>query len=159
MCEHIVLRLLVGIRFQVLFHSGHPGPFHLSLTVLVHYRSPKVFSLGRWSPQLPTGFHVPRGTQETSRSFAPFVYGSITLYAPSFQCSSTRREICNFLESLQRLRPALTTPTLQRLQPSSQRRFRLFPFRSPLLRESFLFLWVLRCFSSPGAPQLPYVFR
>ena len=36
-------------------------------------------------------------------------------------------------------------------------RFRLFPFRSPLLRESivfFLFLRVMRCFSSPGAP--PY---
>src|SRR5207244_13173820 len=35
----IVLRLLVGIRFQVLFHSPHRGSFHLSLTVLLHYRS------------------------------------------------------------------------------------------------------------------------
>ncbi len=33
------LRLLVGIRFQELFHSPHRGAFHLSLTVLVHYRS------------------------------------------------------------------------------------------------------------------------
>ena len=33
------LRLLVGIRFQVLFHSPCRGAFHLSLTVLVHYRS------------------------------------------------------------------------------------------------------------------------
>ena len=33
------LRLLVGIRFQELFHPGHPGAFHLSLTVLVPYRS------------------------------------------------------------------------------------------------------------------------
>ena len=39
------------------------GAFHLSLTVLVHYRSSRVFSLGEWSPQLPTGFHVSRGTQ------------------------------------------------------------------------------------------------
>ena len=30
----IALRLLVGIRFQVLFHSPHRGSFHLSLTVL-----------------------------------------------------------------------------------------------------------------------------
>jgi hypothetical protein len=30
-------------------------------------------------------------------------------------------------------------------------RFGLFPFRSPLLRESFLLLRVLRCFSSPGS--------
>jgi hypothetical protein len=41
------------------------------------------------------------------------------------------------------------------LQPSycTQYKFRLFPFRSPLLRESldyFLFLPVLRCFSSRG---------
>jgi hypothetical protein len=35
------LRLLVGIRFQDLFHSPHRGAFHLSLTVLVHYRSPR----------------------------------------------------------------------------------------------------------------------
>ena len=35
-----VLRLLVGIWFQGLFHSPRRGAFHLSLTVLVHYRSP-----------------------------------------------------------------------------------------------------------------------
>lgn len=35
----IVLRMIVSHRFQVLFHSAHRGPFHLSLTVLVRYRS------------------------------------------------------------------------------------------------------------------------
>lgn len=34
------LRPLVGTWFQVLFHSPVRGTFHLSLTVLVHYRSP-----------------------------------------------------------------------------------------------------------------------
>ncbi len=33
------LRQLVGTQFQVLFHSPSRGTFHLSLTVLVHYRS------------------------------------------------------------------------------------------------------------------------
>ena len=33
------LLLFVSIRFQVLFHSPRRGAFHLSLTVLVHYRS------------------------------------------------------------------------------------------------------------------------
>jgi hypothetical protein len=33
------LQLLVGTWFQVLFHSPHRGSFHLSLTVLVLYRS------------------------------------------------------------------------------------------------------------------------
>ena len=31
----------VGTQFQVLFHSLLKGSFHLSLTVLVHYRSPR----------------------------------------------------------------------------------------------------------------------
>jgi hypothetical protein len=35
----IALPLLVGTRFQVLFHSPNRGSFHLSLAVLVHYRS------------------------------------------------------------------------------------------------------------------------
>src|SRR5690606_9603596 len=48
------------------------GAFHLSLTVLLHYRSPGVFSLGAWSPQLPTGFHVSRGTQGRLLGPVPF---------------------------------------------------------------------------------------
>src|SRR5438270_1422842 len=46
--------------------SPSRGAFHLSLTVLVHYRSLLVFSLGEWSPQLPTRLHVSRGTQDPS---------------------------------------------------------------------------------------------
>ena len=64
----IVLRPLVSARFQVLFHSPHRGSFHLSLTVLVRYRSSRVFSLGQWSALLPTRFLVPRGTQALFRS-------------------------------------------------------------------------------------------
>ena len=45
--------------------------------------------------------------------------------------------------------------------------FGLFPFRSPLLWKSirhylpvfFLFLRLLRCFSSPGSPPCPILFR
>ncbi len=40
------LPLFVSIRFQVLFQRPHRATFHLSLTVLVHYRLPEVFSLG-----------------------------------------------------------------------------------------------------------------
>ena len=35
----VKLRPLVDTRFQGLFHSLIQGSFHLSLTVLVHYRS------------------------------------------------------------------------------------------------------------------------
>ena len=48
----IALRLFVSLWFQVLFHSPTWGTFHLSLTVLVLYRSLSVFSLGGWTPQL-----------------------------------------------------------------------------------------------------------
>ena len=73
------------------------GAFHLSLTVLVRYRSPRVFSLGRWSSRVPTGFHVSRGTQEHRRgSLCPFVYGAITRYGRPFQDRLTRAEIGNF---------------------------------------------------------------
>ena len=37
--ENSGLRPLVGVWFQDLFHSVVHGSFHLSLTVLVHYRS------------------------------------------------------------------------------------------------------------------------
>ena len=43
--ERFRLRVLVGIWFQVLFHRPNRATFHLSLTVLVHYRSSNVFSL------------------------------------------------------------------------------------------------------------------
>jgi hypothetical protein len=55
----LALRLLVSSRFQVLFHSPNRGTFHLSLTVLVHYRLPSVFSLGEWTPQIPAGLACP----------------------------------------------------------------------------------------------------
>ena len=51
-------------RFQVLFHSPRRGAFHRSLTVLVHYRSLAVCSLGAWSPLLPAGCRVSGGTHD-----------------------------------------------------------------------------------------------
>ncbi len=44
-----------------------------------------VFSLGGWSPQIPTGFHVPGGTRDTSRVVLSFAYGAITHYGRTFQ--------------------------------------------------------------------------
>ena len=44
------------------------GAFHLSLTVLFAIGHQVVFSLGGWSPRLPTGFLVSCGTLDTNRS-------------------------------------------------------------------------------------------
>src|SRR4029078_9155760 len=76
---------LVSIRFQDLFHSPRRGAFHLSLTVLVHYRSSEVFSLGGWSPQLPTGFHVSRSTHVQSPSHHIVADGTLTRFGRPFQ--------------------------------------------------------------------------
>jgi hypothetical protein len=65
--------------------SPSRGTFHLSLTVLVHYRSLEVFSLGEWSPQLPTRLHVSRGTQDSSPIDCAFPYETLTRSGPAFQ--------------------------------------------------------------------------
>src|SRR4030081_2024045 len=65
--------------------SPSRGAFHLSLTVLVRYRSHMVFSLGGWSPLLPTRFHVSRGTQDTDPSAHAFLYGTVTRSGRAFQ--------------------------------------------------------------------------
>ena len=52
------LRLLVSIRFQVLFHSPLGVLFTFPSRYLCTIGHRRVFSLGEWSPQLHTGFHV-----------------------------------------------------------------------------------------------------
>ena len=59
--------------------------------VLVHSRSSIVFSLGKWSPQLPAGFLVSRRTQDPDPHTLCFVYGAITRFGQPFQCCSTTR--------------------------------------------------------------------
>ncbi len=53
------LRPVVSTQFQILFHSPRRGSFHLSLTVLLRYRSSGVFSVGRRTSQFPTGLACP----------------------------------------------------------------------------------------------------
>ncbi len=69
--DQALLRPAVGARFQDLFHSPRRGAFHRSLTVLVRYRSPRVFSLGWWSTPLPAGFRVSGGTHARTPPRAP----------------------------------------------------------------------------------------
>ena len=79
------------------FNSPPGVLFHLSLTVLLHYRLLEVFSFGGWSPRLPTGFPVSRGTQEhRSGRPGPFAYEAFTLYGSPFQGPSARAGLGNF---------------------------------------------------------------
>ena len=90
---------------------------------------------------------VPGGTQVPSRRPTTFAYGTLTR---SGRLSHTFLLAVGFL-----------TPMCRALQPqpSFPAWFGLFPFRSPLLGECSLFLWVLRCFSSPGSLLPIYVFN
>ena len=98
---------------------------------------PGVFSLAAWSPQIQTGFHVSRPTQ-----------------VASLNINLTRTGLSPTAVRLSRTVPVrlmfpLDAPTTPHTPQGA--RFGLFPFRSPLLWESitfFLFLQVLRCFSS-----------
>src|SRR5437879_3842497 len=65
--------------------SPSRGAFHLSLTVLVRYRSHMVFSLGGWSPLLPIRLHVSRGTQDPSPIGSSVFYGTLTRSGHAFQ--------------------------------------------------------------------------
>ena len=90
----------------------------------------------RWSAQIHTAFHVCRITQEHHRASLDFGYGGITLFAGTFQF----------------LHLSIVIPHRGPTTPETSLRFGLFRFRSPLLTESilFLFLRLLRCFTSPG---------
>ena len=57
-----VLSVLVGTRFQVLFHSPPGVLFTFPSRYCSSIGHQVVFRLGGWSPRLPTGFLVSRGT-------------------------------------------------------------------------------------------------
>ena len=73
------LRPVVSAQFQILFHSPRRGSFHLSLTVLLRYRSSSVFSLGRWTAQLPTGLACPVVLRIPLLA-SDCIYGTLTLF-------------------------------------------------------------------------------
>jgi len=89
---------------------------------------------------------VPGGTQVPDGSQSVFVYGAVTLFG---RLSHTFPLTDRFVTSqYQALQPQKSKPSW----------FGLIPVRSPLLGEWFLFLRVLRCFSSPGALPQTYIF-
>ena len=117
------------------------GPFHLSLTVLYAIGHWVVFRLGGWAPRLQIGFHVSGLTLDTHCIYSisptgllPSVIGlssSIRLSKPCVMCVRNPRTSSGLAS---------------------------FPFARRYLgnRCFFLFLRVLRCFSSPGFLLIHY---
>jgi hypothetical protein len=84
--RRMVLPLLVGIGFQVLFHSPSGVLFTFPSRYLFAIGHRIVFSLRRWSSRIPTGFPVSRSTwvsgPERSLAFRLRVYYPLRMAFP-----------------------------------------------------------------------------
>ena len=140
------LRPLVGARFQVLLHSAVRGSFHLSLTVLVRYRS--LSSIQPWRMVPPDSDRV-----SPAPPYSGFGYGRTRLRVRGFHA---------LRPGFPKWFPWHVLPDLAVLQPRSRLDapglgFSAFARRYSRNHCCFLLLRVLRCFSSPGSPTLTSV--
>ena len=97
-----------------------------------------VFSLMGWSPHIPSEFLVFRRTLCIWADYL-FAYKTFTLFRTAFQLTSAKISCSVWYQS------RITTA------PSGWSDFARHYFRN---RFYFLFLRVLRCFSSPGSPRI-----
>ncbi len=134
-----MLRLLVGATVSVTLSLPSRGTFHLSLTVLVRYRWQKVFSLRRWSSQIPARFLVSRGTWVLPSKPYTFRLPDFHRLWYDFPDTSTKCKVYNSLARRQSDISSPATPEKQRLPAITPSWFRLLRVRSPLLAQSLLF--------------------
>ena len=129
------LRPLVGARFQVLFHSSVRSAFHLSLTVLVHYQSQEYLAL-RMVGKFTQDFSCPALLRIPLRFVLLRIPDCHRLWSYFPECSAHKMSCDSVV-----LQP-LTCRNMQGLGSS--------PFARHYWGNHcyFLFLQVLRCFSS-----------
>ena len=96
------LRLLVGTRFQVLFHSplGVLFTFPSRYWFAIGHR--RVLSLGGWSPQIHTGFHVSGITRDPSLGPAVLRVRGSHPVSPGFPAGSPGPRVSDPTPPLQR---------------------------------------------------------
>ena len=104
---------------------------------------------------------VPRYSGTRRGSLSLFAYGAITLYRRSFQIVRLRNRFVTPRRHCSGAKPGPATPPLQRLQTwhNDGLGYSLFARRYWGNRVCFLFLRVLRWFTSPGMAAPPYEFR
>ena len=135
-----MLRPLVGVRFQELFHSSRRGAFHLSLTVLVRYRS--LTSIWPWRMGPPDSHRISRVPRYSGYHYASTRFrlrGCHPLWR-CFPAASPTESSCNHV-------------VLQPRHGRNRGGLGSSPFARHYLGNHcyFLFLQVLRCFSSLGS--------
>ncbi len=113
------------------------GSFHRSLAVLCAIGQPGIFSLTRWSGQIPTTFHGGSGTWERIPGRPDvFAYGAFTLCGSGIPPDSANARFCNSPRGRQPPPDTSRYPVWAKAAAMAPTRFGLLPFRSPLLRES-----------------------
>ena len=146
----IALRPLVSARFQVLFHFPNGGSFHLSLTLLCAIGHQEVFSLTGWSPRIHTRFHGTGATRDIDMRQLGFAYRTITFCGGAFQnlrlphCFVTQLHLGR--DACRSHYPPNTTAAALHARGLGYSHFARRYYGN---RGFFLFLGLLRCFSSP----------
>src|SRR5436305_14318625 len=113
------------------------GTFHLSLTVLVHYRSPRSTQPDGVAPVDSDRVSRARpysGTRQ--RTPYAFAYRAVTFCGVTFHSLRLTHGFVTPRPAGRRIKSSPTTLVQQRLPPITLYEFGLIPFRSPLLRES-----------------------
>jgi hypothetical protein len=137
--SHIkVLRSVVDTRFQVLFHSPPGVLFTFPSRYFFAIGHQVVFSLRRWSSLIPHKVSRVSWYSGMDWVFSVFIYRAFTFFGGAFQLSSINLFTSN-------------------VQPNPRNKFLVWALSLSLAATkeidfSFLFLRVLRCFSSPGLP-------
>ncbi len=156
------LRRIVGERFQVLFHSP-PG---VLFTIPSRYSSAighqEVFSLTRWSWQIHSRFQESAATRVSFKEIMGFCVPDFHRLRPDIPDCSTNPQFYDSIRMCQHSTKNPTTPGMQPLTGITHTRFRLDPLSLATTHGitcCFLFLRVLRCFTSPRSLHSPYVFR
>ena len=137
--------MFVNTGFQVLFHSPSGVLFTFPSQYYFSIGHQGVFRLGGWSPRLPTGFLVSRGTLDTATCSEI----SNTGLSPSSACfpKTILLSLCNSFCSPQPLTFPLGLASYH---------FARHYFGN---RVFFLLLLLLRCFSSQRIPLIYYFFH
>ena len=137
--------MLVSLRFHVLFHSPPGVLFTFPSRYCFAIGHAVVFSLTRWSSQIHTGFLVPRATRD-SASILPFSTTGLSPPLVQFSAASSNFQIPS------------RCPTTPEIKTSG---LGCSPFAHHYSgnRFCFLFLQLLRCFSSLGSLSLVYGFN
>src|SRR2546426_6570480 len=113
------------------------GAFHLSLTVLVHYRSLEVFSLSQWSDWFPTQETFRVVLESSDRRLIAFAYRAITVYGGPFQAPSANDQFCNSVMDRQGPPHAPQHPFRKHRRPSRAKGFGHSRFAPHYSRNDF----------------------